>query len=171
MLSGSDHVHWDVLQVASWCLGEYGDDLVSGHCEDEEPVQVFALMAFGFISCPEDGLMISVTSQRVDNPWHVALFRSLRSKSWLCSKRCWRRRWQTASQSPMRSMPSSNSAQDSRRTKGLCVRPVYAKTWCLVKSSLRFKLPVFNLSILYSDFSSPEKLVKIVKTWDQKKVK
>ncbi|KTF81410.1 hypothetical protein cypCar_00028879 [Cyprinus carpio] len=33
-----------LVQVASWCIGEYGDLLVSGQCEEEEPIQANDLL-------------------------------------------------------------------------------------------------------------------------------
>jgi len=37
--------------VASWCIGEYGDLLVSGQCEEEEPIQVKASMGSSNYTC------------------------------------------------------------------------------------------------------------------------
>eukprot|EP00106_Octopus_bimaculoides_P016729 XP_014784171.1 PREDICTED: AP-1 complex subunit gamma-1-like isoform X1 [Octopus bimaculoides] len=37
---GMDIEQQPLVQVASWCIGEYGDLLVNGHCDEEEPLNV-----------------------------------------------------------------------------------------------------------------------------------
>uniref|UniRef100_A0A672NM60 AP-1 complex subunit gamma-1-like n=1 Tax=Sinocyclocheilus grahami TaxID=75366 RepID=A0A672NM60_SINGR len=62
-----------LVQVASWCIGEYGDLLVSGQCEEEEPIQVDVLDVL-------EGLLVSNLSAPVTRGYSLTAIMKLSTR-------------------------------------------------------------------------------------------
>uniref|UniRef100_A0A8C3AML5 AP-1 complex subunit gamma n=1 Tax=Cyclopterus lumpus TaxID=8103 RepID=A0A8C3AML5_CYCLU len=62
-----------LVQVASWCTGEYGDLLVSGQCEEEEPIQDEVLDVL-------EGLLVSNLSTPVTRGYSLTAIMKLSTR-------------------------------------------------------------------------------------------
>uniref|UniRef100_A0A8C4HBU7 AP-1 complex subunit gamma n=1 Tax=Dicentrarchus labrax TaxID=13489 RepID=A0A8C4HBU7_DICLA len=62
-----------LVQVASWCIGEYGDLLVSGQCEEEEPIQDEVLDVL-------EGLLVSNLSTPVTRGYSLTAIMKLSTR-------------------------------------------------------------------------------------------
>uniref|UniRef100_A0A8C2BHE4 AP-1 complex subunit gamma n=1 Tax=Cyprinus carpio TaxID=7962 RepID=A0A8C2BHE4_CYPCA len=65
-----------LVQVASWCIGEYGDLLVSGQCEEEEPIQVNDLYVLDVL----EGLLVSNLSTPVTRGYSLTAIMKLSTR-------------------------------------------------------------------------------------------
>uniref|UniRef100_A0A8C5BLS5 AP-1 complex subunit gamma n=1 Tax=Gadus morhua TaxID=8049 RepID=A0A8C5BLS5_GADMO len=62
-----------LVQVSSWCIGEYGDLLVSGQCEEEEPIQDEVLDVL-------EGLLVSNLSTPVTRGYSLTAIMKLSTR-------------------------------------------------------------------------------------------
>ncbi|MBN3319813.1 AP1G1 protein, partial [Atractosteus spatula] len=65
-----------LVQVASWCIGEYGDLLVSGQCEEEEPIQVTEDEVLDVL----EGLLVSNLSSPVTRGYSLTAIMKLSTR-------------------------------------------------------------------------------------------
>uniref|UniRef100_A0A8C2JS13 AP-1 complex subunit gamma n=1 Tax=Cyprinus carpio TaxID=7962 RepID=A0A8C2JS13_CYPCA len=65
-----------LVQVASWCIGEYGDLLVSGQCEEEEPIQVSEDEVLDVL----EGLLVSNLSTPVTRAYSLTAIMKLSTR-------------------------------------------------------------------------------------------
>uniref|UniRef100_A0AAQ4QL23 AP-1 complex subunit gamma n=1 Tax=Gasterosteus aculeatus aculeatus TaxID=481459 RepID=A0AAQ4QL23_GASAC len=65
-----------LVQVASWCIGEYGDLLVSGQCEEEEPIQVTEDEVLDVL----EGLLVSNLSAAVTRGYSLTAIMKLSTR-------------------------------------------------------------------------------------------
>uniref|UniRef100_A0A4W5LMF3 AP-1 complex subunit gamma n=1 Tax=Hucho hucho TaxID=62062 RepID=A0A4W5LMF3_9TELE len=72
-----------LVQVSSWCIGEYGDLLVSGQCEEEEPIQVTEDEVLDVL----EGLLVSNLSTPVTRGYSLTAIMKLSTRfSSVCLK-------------------------------------------------------------------------------------
>uniref|UniRef100_A0A673MHJ6 AP-1 complex subunit gamma n=1 Tax=Sinocyclocheilus rhinocerous TaxID=307959 RepID=A0A673MHJ6_9TELE len=72
-----------LVQVASWCIGEYGDLLVSGQCEEEEPIQVSEDEVLDVL----EGLLVSNLSTPVTRGYSLTAIMKLSTRFTCVPKR------------------------------------------------------------------------------------
>ncbi|KAJ8339960.1 hypothetical protein SKAU_G00345930 [Synaphobranchus kaupii] len=65
-----------LVQVSSWCIGEYGDLLVSGQCEEEEPIQVTEDEVLDVL----EGLLVSNMSSPVTRGYSLTAIMKLSTR-------------------------------------------------------------------------------------------
>ncbi|XP_061101111.1 AP-1 complex subunit gamma-1-like [Conger conger] len=65
-----------LVQVSSWCIGEYGDLLVSGQCEEEEPIQVTEDEVLDVL----EGLLVSNLSSAVTRGYALTAIMKLSTR-------------------------------------------------------------------------------------------
>uniref|UniRef100_A0A8C8DIL3 AP-1 complex subunit gamma n=1 Tax=Oryzias sinensis TaxID=183150 RepID=A0A8C8DIL3_9TELE len=65
-----------LVQVASWCIGEYGDLLISGQCEEEEPIQVTEDEVLDVL----EGLLVSNLSSPVTRGYSLTAIMKLSTR-------------------------------------------------------------------------------------------
>lgn len=81
LLIKDDITQPSLVQVALWCIGEYGEKLISGVCEEDEPVQVClqlipCLLLYG-LSCPFIYLCVHILYVSTFHLWVYSVYFTL----------------------------------------------------------------------------------------------
>ncbi|KAJ8271314.1 hypothetical protein COCON_G00101730 [Conger conger] len=124
-----------LVQVSSWCIGEYGDLLVSGQCEEEEPIQVTEDEVLDVL----EGLLVSNLSSAVTRGYALTAIMKLSTRF--------------SSINRIKKVVSIYGSSISvfpvelqQRVRGVCLRPLQRRWYDHMRPALLERMPVMEKS-------------------------